>query len=128
MAESFEDFMKRKADRLAGVPKPKKERKGLNPVSKKQSKKLQAYAKARESHYSKESNRSCAVCGGVDNLSIHHINKRGDRISDEEGFITLCLQGDYLEQLYPELNKGTGGCHGFIEANKGWAREKGYLE
>lgn len=127
--ESFDDYMKRREDRLNGVPKQKKERKGLRPVSKKQSKKLQAYKKARDEHYSSDENKRCAICGRTNGLSIHHESKRGNEIANADRFITLCLIGSYLDELYPELNHShTGGCHGFIEANKSWAREKGYLK
>lgn len=134
MSESFDEFMERKRRRLEGEPKPKKERtplkkgKGLNPVSKKQSAKLRLYKKARELHYGSEENRSCAICGATNGLSVHHIEKRGDNIADSSKFITLCIIGDYMANLYPELNSGSGGCHGFIEANKSWAREHGYLK
>lgn len=42
--------------------------------------------------------------------------------------MSVCLTSSYLHQLHPEMNQGGAGCHGFIEANKGWAREKGYLK
>lgn len=127
--ESFDDYMKRREDRLNGVEKPKKERKGLRPVSKKQSKKLQEYAKAREQHYSKPENKCCEICGRTDGLSVHHVGKRGNEIANADKFITLCIIGNYLDGLHPELNHShSGGCHGFIEGNKAWARANGYLE
>jgi hypothetical protein len=128
MSESFDEFMERKRARLAGEKKPAKKRTGLKPVSKKQSVKLRLYKQARDHHYSSEENRCCAICGTTDNLSIHHTGKRGNEIANKEKFITLCIIGDCLEQQYPKLNGGSGGCHGFVEANKEWAREKGDLE
>lgn len=99
----------------------------LNKVSKKQKKKNQETAKAYKEHYTKEENRCCHFCGRVDGLSVHHIAKRSGGNHDKQ-LITLCLVGDYLDQLYPELNHShQGGCHNFIEANKSWAREQGYL-
>ena len=127
--ESFEDYMKRRQDRLDGVEKPKKQRQGLRPVSKKQQKKNQSYAKARERHYADEANRVCAICGTTNNLSIHHSEKRGDNTDKEETFISLCVIGSRFNELYPELNSNEGlGCHQGIERNKGWARERGYLK
>jgi hypothetical protein len=126
--ESFDDFMERKRARLAGEKKPAKKRTPLKPISKKQSVKLRRYKQARELHYGEEENRCCAICGKTDNLSVHHAAKRGNNIDRTDTFITLCVIGDYLSQQHPELNHSSYGCHGFVEANKGWAREKGYLE
>lgn len=128
--ESFEDYMRRKEERrLNGKKKPQGLKKSrLRPVSKKQSKRNQAYAKAREEHYSDDSNKACAICGRTENLSIHHSAKRGSNIADARTFITLCVIGDTLARTHPELNYSSLGCHGFVEANKGWARENGYLE
>ena len=100
----------------------------LNPISKKQQKKLREYKKAREEHYSDEENQKCFLCGSTKNLSIHHIAKRGNLISDQSRFITLCLTGNYLNALYPDHNQSGAGCHGHVEANKDWARQYGYIE
>lgn len=101
-------------------------RKGLNPISKKQQKKLNDYKKARDAHYKEESNRVCLLCGGTNNLSVHHSKKRGESIADTKTFFTLCLKGRYLDELYPDANHNhTGGCHGFVEANPSIARELG---
>lgn len=97
----------------------------LNPVSKKQKKRLQEYEKAKEKHYKHDANRVCAICGSSNNLSIHHKSKRGSNIASD--LVTLCLIGNYLSNLHPELNPSSSGCHGFVEANKGWARENGWL-
>lgn len=135
MSESFEDFLARKERRLNGEPKPKKipkplKKTRLNPVSKKQKKRIKAYAKAREEHYSNADNQVCALCGRDSNLSIHHTKKRGASISDASTFVSLCIIGDVFRSLHPELNlnAGSGGCHGIVEANKSWARSKGLLE
>lgn len=131
--ESFDDWIKRKAEKksqTAGSRDGKRKgflrRSKLSPVSKKQKKKLSEYQKSRNEHYSKEENRVCFICGQSNNLSIHHESKRGSNISNQETFITLCLTGDYLNRLHPTLNQAEG-CHNFVEKNKGWAREKGYL-
>lgn len=131
---------KRRADKAAkrssgrngfgsGVGAKPLKRTPLKPVSKKQQKKLSDYARARKVHYSDESNRSCFLCGRSDHLSVHHIAKRGTKIADTDQFVTLCLIGDYMDNLYPDSNHShTGGCHAWIEANKSIARELGLLE
>ncbi len=138
--DSLEAYYKRKEEkRSKTVSKGLVRRTGLNsggelkrtplsPISKKQSKKLREYKKAREEHYKDEENQKCFLCGSTKNLSIHHIKKRGNLISDKSYFISLCLIGDYLNQLYPDHNQSGSGCHGHIEANKDWARENGYIE
>jgi hypothetical protein len=99
-------------------------RKRLNPVSKKQKKRNTEYKKAREEFYKDEANQKCFLCGSTSGLSIHHTKKRGNNISDNKHFVTLCLVGDYMDKLYPDANHShTGGCHGFIEGNKSIARE-----
>lgn len=115
----------RKALRRTGALKKTK----LNAVSKKQKKRNQEYKHARELHYSIEANRMCALCSRTDHLSIHHVSKRGANLSDHTKFVTLCLVGSYMDEKYPESNHShQGGCHAWIEANKTWARENGYLE
>jgi len=100
----------------------------LNPVSKKQKKRNDEYKKARESHYSRQENRQCRCCGTTNNLSIHHTEKRGCNTSNEESFITLCIIGDFMDRKFPESNHShSGGCHGWVEANKSQARELGLM-
>lgn len=133
-AQEFDEWLRRKEEKRS---KPSNEgfsrrtglkRTRLNPVSKKQKKKLVEYKHAREEHYSKEENQKCHFCGKTENLSIHHMKKRGDHLANQETFITLCLTGDFMDKRYPELNHShQGGCHAFIEANKSWARKHGYL-
>lgn len=101
----------------------------LNTVSKKGKKKQQEYAKAKAEHYRDTKNQRCAICGKAENLSIHHAAKRAEgNHANKETFITLCLLGDFLNKKFPELNQVGSGCHGFVEANKSWARENNYLE
>lgn len=101
----------------------------LNPVSKKQKKRNTEYKEAREQHYSDESNRRCKLCGTADNLSIHHTRGRGEHTSDTSSFVTLCILGSAMDKAWPDSNHShSGGCHGWIEANKGFAKEKGILE
>ncbi len=101
----------------------------LNPVSKKQKKKNSDYAKAKEEHYKNDENRRCFFCGTTRYLSVHHTEKRTDgKISDQKTFLTLCLLGDYLDRQNEDMNHShSGGCHGFVEGNKQWARDNGYL-
>jgi hypothetical protein len=100
----------------------------LNPVSKKQKKRNSAYDKAKKEFYQDESNQKCFLCGTREGLSIHHKGKRGSNTANAEDFATLCLVGNYMDQMHPELNHtGTGGCHGFIHANPSWARANGLL-
>ena len=117
--------------REKGKPKPRKplKRTRLNLVSKKQKKRNREYKKAREKHYENEENRSCAICGATNHLSIHHSRGRGRFTERKETFITLCCLGDTFNKIYPELNSCGGiGCHGGVEANHNWARENGYLD
>lgn len=103
-------------------------RKGLNPVSKKQKKKNSSYQQATTEHFKDEANQKCFLCGSTEALSIHHRRKRGKHIDDPFYFMTLCMIGDYLDKQYPDMNHShSGGCHGFVEGNKEWAREKGYI-
>lgn len=100
----------------------------LNKVSKKQKKKNSEYKKAKKVHYASEENRACFLCGCENNLSVHHKEKRGNSIADEETFVTLCLIGNFMDLKYPDSNHShQGGCHSWIEANKSWAREYGLL-
>lgn len=128
--DNLQDWLERKdkkqAKRACSVfPK----RVGLNRISKKGKKKQQEYAKAKEEHYKDDANRRCMVCGSTRNLSVHHSKKRTEgNHSKQETFITLCLLGDYFNKLYPELNQSGSGCHGFVEANKSWAKLNGYLK
>ena len=133
---SIEEFLNNKeAKRLEGtkaIP-PKRtglSRKPLNPVSKKGRKKKQEYAKATAEHYKNDENRRCALCGTNKNLSIHHSEKRDNgNHAKEETCITLCILGSYMDQQFPEMNHShSGGCHGFVEGNKAWARDNGYLK
>ena len=111
---------------LSGEQKSWKDKKKtrLNAFSKKQQKKNTSYENAK-AKYLKE-NPACEICGKTDNLSIHHKAKRGDLIDDPDFFMTTCLTGTYLNDMFPELNR-TEGCHNVIESNKRWAREQGYL-
>lgn len=132
-SESFEEWLARKAAKK-DQPKPVpglrrsglKRGKPLKPISEKGKKRAKEYKKAREEHYSDEDNRRCALCGSTNNLSVHHTAKRGDNTAKGETFLTLCLTGSYMARLHPQLNYAEG-CHNFVEANKGWARENGYL-
>lgn len=101
----------------------------LNPVSKKQKKKNNEYNKAKKVHYADEANRVCLFCGTSNNLSIHHTAKRlNGKLMDETSFITLCLAGDFMDRKHPDSNHShTDGCHGWLEANKSWARDNGYI-
>lgn len=103
-------------------------RKGLNAVSKKQKKRNTSYQQATKEHYEDEANRKCFFCGATSSLSIHHRRKRGVHTDDPLYFMTLCMMGNYMDEKYPDMNHShAGGCHGFIEGNKEWSREKGYI-
>jgi len=131
---SFEEYLSNKEAKRLESTKPvpsKRIRSGrLNPVSKKGRKKRQEYAKASKEHYQNDENRRCALCGSQGNLSIHHIKKRLEgNHAEKETFITLCLTSKFMDERYPQSNHShSGGCHGWIEGNKEWARENGYLE
>jgi hypothetical protein len=101
----------------------------LNKVSKKKKKQNSEIEAAYKRHYADPANRVCACCGTDNGLSIHHKKGRGPYAADETTFVTLCTIGDFLDRLHPTLNHShAGGCHGFVEGNKKWARENGYLE
>lgn len=122
----FEEWLNRKEK-----PKEKKryvlKKTRLKPVSSKQRKRLSLYEQAKKDHYRSDKNQACFICGSRDGLSIHHVKGRGQNLCNS--FITLCLRGDYLDKKFPELNHNhTGGCHGFVEGNKKWARENGYIK
>ena len=135
-SESIDDWTKRQEEKRSGGSKKIPARRSglkrgkLNPVSKKQKKKNADYTKAKSEHYKNEINQSCALCGTTKNLSVHHAKKRLEgNISNSSTFITLCLIGDYMDRTHPTSNHShSGGCHSWIEANKTWARENGYLE
>lgn len=134
----IEDYLRRKEEKRSGViRKELGRRKGLgsgkglkrtrlNPVSKKQSKKLREYKKAREEHYKDEKNQKCFLCGSTKNLSVHHSEGRGINISKEKSFVTLCIIGRSMDELYPDsIHSHSGGCHGWAHANASIARELG---
>jgi hypothetical protein len=136
--ESLEDWITKKEKRAnwiderdgrRGLPRKPLRKSKLNPVSKKQKKRNKEYKYAKEQHYSSEENRVCFCCGSPNNLSIHHKEKRGINTSNRESFITLCIMGNYMDERYPESNHShSGGCHGWVEANKSQARELGLLK
>lgn len=128
------------AKRIKGLPKkrtplrrsgkPLKKTK-LRPISKRHSVKLKEYKRARKEHYKDEDNRSCAICGTENNLSVHHKKGRNEHIADVDTFVTLCIVGNcpHGNSMLSGLNPANGtGCHGFVHANPDWAREKGYIE
>lgn len=128
--ENLEQWIKRKEERRAWKLSPERgrlKRSALKPVSNKQRKKLSVYSKVKAEHL--QDNSSCELCGCTNNLSIHHVAKRGDNLSNKDKFMTLCLMGDYMDQQYPDSNHShTGGCHGWVEGNKELARKLGYLD
>lgn len=133
-AESFDDWLRRKEKKpVKPTSTGLKRRVGLsssgplNPVSKKQKKKNQEYEKAKKTFYKEEKNQVCFLCGSPNNLSIHHIAKRGNEIANQKKFVTLCLIGSSYSKQFPHLNQ-TESCHDFVEKNKGWARANHLLE
>jgi hypothetical protein len=104
-----------------------KKRKPMRKSSIKRSKEEGLYRKASLKHL--KENPSCEICGRKDNLSIHHKSGRiGELLYDEGNLMTLCLIGYILDKKYPNSNHNhTGGCHGWVEANKSIARENGWI-
>lgn len=136
LSDSFPDWLRdkelKRAQKKEKAQREKRfsslRRSPLNKVSKKQKKRNQEYHQALDRHYEKESNKTCAICGSSNNLSIHHKEGRGSKVASEETFVTLCILGTRFNELYPDLNPNNGlGCHQGVEANKGWARENGFL-
>ncbi len=138
VGEDLEAYIRRKEEkRSSATSKGIARRKGLNsggslkrtrlnPVSKKQKKRLVEYKKARESHYSNETNQKCLLCGTSNNLSIHHSKGRGSSIAEEESFVTLCIFGRSMDVAYPDsIHVHSGGCHGWVHANSTLAKELG---
>ena len=80
----------------------------LNPVSKKHKVELAEYSKRRKTYLLRYPH--CEICG-VMATDIHHKERRGKNLNNEETWIPLCR-----------------ACHQFVEANGIWAREKGYLK
>ena len=130
MSESFEELMKRKQERLAGKKKEPKKRKRLKPKSKKQRLRDEEYQALHKEYFSLPHNRRCALCGTSEALSIHHTEKRGDNQNKTETWVTLCLlNNQFTKYKFPEANHShSGGCHGFVEGNKEWARKNGFLK
>lgn len=140
-----EEFLKWISDKLSGKKKKKgktyrdrvlsgeqldfrrKPRKYMRQQSKKGRKRQSKYSKA-ASEYLKE-NPFCEICGREENLSIHHkAGRNGSLLWDKRYFMTTCMIGYVLDKMFPNSNKNhTGGCHGWIEANKNLAREKGWI-
>lgn len=104
-----------------------KKRKPMRSSSKKRSKEMSQYSKV-SATYLKE-NPECEVCGNPSNPSIHHKKGRlGSLLTDERYFMHACLAGSFLDEMYPESNHNhTGGCHGWIEANRIQARKLGWI-
>jgi hypothetical protein len=132
--ESFESYLERKEARringkLKGAFNSKRyslKRTPLKKVSPKQKERLKKYKAATKEHYADESNQSCYLCGATTGLSIHHISKRGGNI--DKNLVTLCMTSDFMNQTNPDSNHShTGGCHGWVEANKSLARKMGLL-
>lgn len=100
--------------------------KGLRKVSKKRKKEHLEYSKVSKKFLIE--NPECEICGQREHLSVHHKKGRGKYLCDTEHFMVACVVGNYLDAVYPESNHfHTGGCHGWIEANKEKARELGYI-
>lgn len=103
-----------------------KPRSRLRSVSKKQQKRLKEYNEIQPTE-----DTHCEICGGKTRLSRHHKSGRGANLSNRDSIIWLCIMGseDFLRRRFPDANHShSGGCHGFVEANKRWARENGFLE
>lgn len=130
---SFENYISDKEQRRSkGLGKIQSGRIGssgpLKKISKKQKKRNADYKKAREEHYSKEENQKCFLCGTTNNLSIHHMAKRLDRIADASSFVTLCLMSNAMDIKYPESNHShSGGCHSWAHANASLSKELGLI-
>lgn len=127
MSESFEDWIERKTN-----PKQKEKkiytlkRTRINPISKKQKKRNESYRKKHDEYL--KNHQRCEICGSSENLSIHHKMGRGSYTDKEEFFMVACMSGSFLNQKYPDSNHHhTGGCHGWIEANKKIARANGWI-
>lgn len=103
-----------------------KPRSKLKSASKKKRKELSEYKK--ECNKFLRDNPKCEICGREENLSIHHKMGRGKNLCNPNYFMSACLVGGFLDNKYPDSNHNhTGGCHGWIEANKTLSRELGYI-
>lgn len=105
----------------------KKKKPKIKSKSSKRSSEESLYAKARKKYLNE--NPNCEICGNSKNSSLHHkAGRSGKLIYDIEYFSNLCLASDYCDVIYPESNHNhSGGCHGWVEANKDLARELGWL-
>jgi hypothetical protein len=128
--ESVEQWLARKEKRRLERLSPefgRLKRSSLKPASNKRKKKLVEYKKASAEYL--QDNSSCELCGCTNNLSIHHVAKRGSNLSNKDKFMTLCILGDYMDKQYPDSNHShSGGCHGWVEGNKSLSRKLGYLD
>lgn len=79
----------------------------LRKVSKKQSRRLTEYRKAKASYM--EEHRHCEMCSAP-SQQIHHKRGRGIYLADPEFFAALCAP-----------------CHEEVHRNPNWARENGWL-
>jgi hypothetical protein len=81
--------------------------KRLNPVSSKHKAELAVYSDKRKTYLL--CNPYCEICG-VFATDIHHKERRGKNLNNEETWMPLCRF-----------------CHQKVESNGKWARENGYL-
>lgn len=81
--------------------------KPLNRVSKKHKAELAVYSDKRKTYLLL--NPYCEICG-VLATDIHHKERRGKNLNNEETWMPLCRP-----------------CHQKVESNGKWARENGYL-
>jgi hypothetical protein len=83
----------------------------LRRVSKKQQARLRIYYKLKDDYLSQ--NPVCEICNkrGSGSTDVHHKEKRGPKLNDVSTWAALCRQ-----------------CHSYVEDNKSWAREEGWLK
>lgn len=100
-----------------------KKKSKLSRKSNKESSRQSKYRKASKEYL--EDHPRCELCGNPSSLSIHHkMGRSGEYLWDKSFFMTLCLLGYAMDRAYPDSNHShTGGCHGWVEANKRLARE-----
>ena len=90
------------------IKKKKPKRTPVKKVSDKQKKRNAEYQKTRLEYLNEH--KLCEVCAKPA-TDIHHVQGRvGDNLTDTSKFMAVCR-----------------GCHTFIENNREWAYEKGYL-
>jgi len=104
-----------------------KPRQRLRHTSQKRAPELREYARESVAFLR---DKTCALCGTADNLSLHHMAGRGKLLNEQKYWIPLCLIGSeaWIRDKYPDTNHShSGGCHGWVEANKTLAKELGFI-